>query len=69
MLKRIWKKTMNSAVGFNNRLMNNFRCGPKYAKISPENADNFMCTIEEQKYGNKVYIYSKLTDTNRKKQR
>lgn len=47
---------MNSAVGFNNRLMNNFRCGSsKYAKISPENADNLVCTIEEQKYGNKVY--------------
>lgn len=58
---------MNSAVGFNNRLVNNFRCGSsKYAKISPENADNFMCTIEEQKYGNKVYTIVLLIQSEKK---
>lgn len=60
MLKKLWKKTIDSAVVLNNRLLNNFRCSSssEYAKISPENGDGFICTIEEQKRGGNKVIYN-----------
>lgn len=58
-LKKIWKKTRDSAVIFNHEMNDSFCLGSEYIKMDTGSLDGFVYTIEDQRLSEKVYIIIK----------